>query len=99
MNNEFAKKLIDLYLDGHLDVDLATEFREAMRLNPELDKEVNELRATRAELMRVYGGDAITHDENHRIYLRIMKHADPGGIATHNPAGQLEIPWSQAHPE
>jgi hypothetical protein len=45
--------------------------------------------------MKVYGRDAMTNDENRRVYLRIMRQADPGGIATFNPAGQLEIPWSQ----
>ena len=95
MNKEFAKKLIDLYLDDQLDVELASDFREAMRDDPALDAEVTSLRATREALMKVYGRDAMTNDENRRVYLRIMRQADPGGVATFNPAGQLEIPWSQ----
>ena len=95
MKPEFAKRLIDLYLDGHLDVDLSTEFREAMRDDAALADEVESLRTTRDLLMQTYGADAMNHDEHNRVYLRIMRNADPSGLATFNPAGQLEIPWSQ----
>jgi anti-sigma factor RsiW len=96
MTNEFAKKLIDLYLDDHLDVDLATEFREAMRKDPRLDAEVTGLRATREALLRAHSSDLMMNDENRRVYLRIMRDADPSGVATFNVAGQLEIPWSES---
>lgn len=95
MTNEFAMKLIDLYLDDHLDVDLATEFRESMRNDPSIADEVDSLRKMRTELLSTYARDAMTNDENRRVYGRIMRNADPSGIATFNPAGQLEIPWSE----
>jgi len=95
MNNEFAKRLIDLYLDDQLDVELVSDFREAMRFDPALNAEVASLRDTREQLMKVYGRDEMTNDENRRVYLRIMRNADPSGQAVFNPAGQLEIPWSQ----
>lgn len=95
MNNEFAKRLIDLYLDDQLDVELASDFREAMRDDPALDAEVAGLRETRKAMTQAYGRDEMTNDENRRVYLRIMRNADPSGQAVFNPAGQLEIPWSQ----
>jgi anti-sigma factor RsiW len=98
MTNEFAKRLIDLYLDDHLDVDLATEFREAMRTDPAIAEEVDSLRKMRTALMAAYARDTMTNDENRRVYGRIMRNADPAGIATYNPAGQLEIPWSEPKP-
>lgn len=98
MKNEFAKKLIDLYLDDHLDIELATEFREAMRNDPAIAEEVESLRTMRASLFATYATDAMNNDENRRVYARIMRNADPNGIATFNPAGQLEIPWSELKP-
>jgi len=98
MTNEFATKLIDLYLDDHLDVDLATEFREAMRNEPAIAEEVDSLRQTRVAMLAAYARDTMSNDENQRVYGRIMRSADPSGRALVNPAGQLEIPWSEPQP-
>jgi hypothetical protein len=94
MNTDLASKLIDLYLDGHLDLDLVRDFREAVRNDSGLAHEVESLRNTREFLLNVYGKDAMSHDENRRVYQRIMRSADPSGRSLQNPAGQLEIPWS-----
>lgn len=99
MTTEFATKLIDLYLDGHMDLEMVSDFREAMRADATLAAEVDELRETRAKLLKVCGGDVMTNDENRRVYQRLMRNADPSGRATHNPAGQLEIPWSDTKHE
>lgn len=95
MTSEFAKKLIDLYLDDHLDIGLATEFREAMRNDASIAAEVEELRKAREALLSVYARDAMNNDENRRVYGRIMREADPTGASLYNPSGQLEIPWSE----
>ncbi|MDQ2986328.1 MAG: hypothetical protein M3R13_06350 [Armatimonadota bacterium] len=99
MNTDFAKKLIDLYLDGHMDMEMVSDFREAMRADATLAAEVDALREMRENLLKVYGGDGMTNDENRRVYHRLMRNADPSGRATHNPAGQLEIPWSDTKHE
>ena len=94
MNTELAKKLIDLYLDGNMDLEMVGEFREAMRQDQALATEVNDLRTTRDLLMQTYAADAMSHDESLRVYRRVMRAADPSGRALQNPAEQLEIPWS-----
>ena len=94
MNIELAKKLIDLYLDGHMDLEMVGEFREALRGDRTLAAEVDSLRSTRDMLLQMYATDAMTHNENQRVYHRIMRSADPNGRALQNPASQLEIPWS-----
>lgn len=98
MNTEFAKKLIDLYVDDQLDEELVREFREAMLADKELSNEVESLQQARTSLQRAYQFDQMSHDENMRVLKRIAGDLDPTVQPFIRIREQLEIPWSEQKP-
>jgi anti-sigma factor RsiW len=94
MNIEEARKLIDLFLDDDLPMELASEFKQAMFESPELRAEVASLRQSREALWLAYEGDSMSEDERCRVLSRIV--AESAGLRDTNEfavsPGQLRLP-------
>lgn len=94
MNIEEAKKLIDLFLDDDLPMELASEFKQAMFESPELRAEVASLRQSREALWLAYEGDSMNEEERCRVLSRIV--AESAGLRDTNEfevsPGQLRLP-------
>jgi anti-sigma factor RsiW len=89
-NNDF-RKLIDLFLDDELPLELALDFKQAMFSDPDLRSEVTEARKSKETVAEAFADDAMTEIERHRVYARIVAHtAAFGGERT----AQLDLPMS-----
>lgn len=75
MTIEEARKLIDLFLDDDLPMELASEFKQAMFDCDELRAEVASLRQARESMWMAYEGDAMTDEERCRVVGRILAEA------------------------
>lgn len=93
MTVEVAKKLIDLFLDDELPMELASEFKHLMFENEELRAEVASLRQLRESLCSAFEGDAMTEEERCRVLSRIIAEAacDLQAPFVESP-GQLTLP-------
>lgn len=67
-----ATKLIDLFLDDELPMELASEFKQVMFENDDLREEVASLRQTKECLTGAYEGDGMTDVERMRVLSRIL---------------------------
>lgn len=72
MTIEHAKKLVDLFVDDELPMELATEFKQAMFENSELRDEVAALRQTKEVLADAFRGEGMTPVEDARVRARIF---------------------------
>ena len=72
MTVEDAKKLIDLFIDDELPMELASEFKQVMFENPGLRDEVSSLRATKDTLGEAYAADRMSEAERTRVFSRII---------------------------
>jgi hypothetical protein len=72
MTVEEARKLIDLFLDDDLPMELASEFKQAMFEDAELRNEVSSLRQVRETISAAFEGDAMRDDERARVLSRIL---------------------------
>ena len=67
-----VSKLIDLYLDDELPLELVLEFKQEMFANADLSAEVSSLREAQEQLKLAYEGDQMTDEENSRVFGRIV---------------------------
>lgn len=72
MTKEEAAKLVDLFVDDELPMELASEFKQAMFEHPELRAEVSALRQSKEQLLDSHSGDEMTEGERLRVLSRIL---------------------------
>ena len=84
-----SKKLIDLFLDDELPLELSLEFKQAMFSDPELSAEVSEARKAKEVLTDAFAGDAMSEQERTRVFAKILTES----YDLHR-APQLDLPLS-----
>lgn len=90
MTTNDLKKLIDLFLDDELPLELQLEFKQAMFADAELSTEVSEARKAKEALNDAFCDDAMGEDERQRVYGRIIVEiAAQGSRET-----QFDLPYS-----
>lgn len=89
MSTHEVKNLIDLFVDDELSLEQATEFREAMFKDPELEAEVNAYREGKRVFWEAFASDKMTTEEHKRVCARIMAEALAPDI---HRAPQLGLP-------
>jgi hypothetical protein len=98
MTVEEARKLVDLFLDDELPMELASEFKQVMFENVDLRDEVSSLRQNKEALATSFEGDSMTEDERLRVFSRII--ADSAALRGPEPLvpnpRQLSLPLSGA---
>lgn len=83
------KKLIDLFLDDELPLELSLEFKEAMFADAELRAEVAEARRAQKALAESFAEDRMTEQEYSRVFSRVTVEA--AALDLHR-AAQLDLP-------
>ncbi|MGI8924096.1 MAG: anti-sigma factor family protein [Fimbriimonadales bacterium] len=91
MNTNDCRKLIDLFLDDELPLELNLEFKEMMFSDSALSAEVAESRRTREAVAAGYANDGMREDERQRVFARIAAEVSAADI---NRAFQLDLPLS-----
>ncbi|MBA3725882.1 MAG: hypothetical protein H0W86_05380 [Armatimonadetes bacterium] len=91
MTTNDCRKLIDLFLDDELPLELNLEFKEMMFSDPALSAEVAESRRTREAVAAAYAKDWMREDERQRVFARITAEVSAADI---NRASQLDLPLS-----
>jgi anti-sigma factor RsiW len=92
MKIEEAKKLVDLFVDDELPMELASEFKQAMFEDAELREEVAELRNTKSTLLLGFEGFQMTDDEHNRIRCRILMELGISETPHHANIRQMQLP-------
>lgn len=72
MTKEEAAKLVDLFVDDELPMELASEFKQTMFEHPELRAEVTMLRQTKEQFLDSHQSDQMTEAERLRVLSRIL---------------------------
>ncbi|MCH8275474.1 MAG: hypothetical protein IH851_11870 [Armatimonadetes bacterium] len=98
MTPEQAWKLIDLFLDDELPMDLASEFKQAMFEDTALREEVSSLRHVREALSEALANDEMTEEQRHRVYARIIAETAAASETLQAPSTQLSLPIRQENP-
>jgi hypothetical protein len=70
MNNEFCKRLVDMYGGNELPEELEKELKEAAYADPELTHDMMSLRMT-VEAVQSHPGAEFTEESNQRILMKI----------------------------
>lgn len=91
MTTQDCIKLMDLFLDDELPLELTLEFKEAMFSDPELGSLVGEARRAREALTNAFAADAMTDEERQRVFARI---AIESHFADTKYVSQLDLPFS-----
>ena len=90
MTTNDLRKLIDLFLDDELPLELQLEFKQAMFSDAQLSAEVSEARKAKEALLDAFGRDGMAEDERQRVYSRlIVEMAAQGSRET-----QFDLPYS-----
>ncbi len=84
MTKEEARRLMDLYLDEELPVELMSEFNEVLQGSPELQQEVASFRRVRQEVTRALEAPFADGQWKRRVLHRLLEHLleTPGTPAT-----------------
>lgn len=99
MKLEEALKIVDLFIDDELPVELASEFKQAMFEHPALREEVSSLRAVKEQLEEAMRADAMTAAVKEEVYARIvaetahLRHA----AADRATSTQMRLPFRGAY--
>lgn len=73
MKLEEALKIVDLFIDDELPVELASEFKQAMFEHTALREEVSSLRAIKEQLEEALKADAMSAAVKEGVYARILR--------------------------
>lgn len=100
MTVQDAYKLVDLFLDDELPLELSLEFKELMFSDAKLAEEVSSRRQTREMFTDAFADDKIKEEERSRIYSAILAAAAAESqmrfwspqFALPFPNDQLELP-------
>ncbi len=92
MKIEDAKKLVDLFVDDELPMELASEFKQAMFEDAELREEVAELRNTKSMLQQGFEGFEMSDDEHNRIRRRILMELGVSETPHYPNIRQMQLP-------
>lgn len=84
-----SKKLIDLFLDDELPLELVSEFKEAMFSDPELSAEVSAARKAKDAVAEAFANDAMSEIERQRVFARLIAEAAAQDMQR---ATQLDLP-------
>lgn len=76
MTKEEAYRLIDLYLDEELPVELMSEFNEVLQGSPELQKELEALRWTKHQMRGALEVPASEGQWRNRVLQRLVEHLE-----------------------
>ncbi len=97
MTKEEAAKLIDLFVDDELPMELASEFKQTMFENPDLRADVSALRQTKDQLLDSYSNDEMTEAERLRVMSNILSTlAAEKDLEVQMPSLQLNLNLSPA---
>ena len=70
MNNEFYKRLVDLYAGDELPAELEREMKEASYADPELAHDMMSMRMT-VDMLQSHPGADFSEESNQRILMKI----------------------------
>jgi hypothetical protein len=95
MNTDDLRKLMDLFLDDDLPLELSLEFKQAMFSDHKLSAEVSEARRVKEMVSAAYREEFMTDTERQRVLARIS-----AGMSAYEAqrGGQLDLPLSGQFP-